>query len=261
MADNTVTLILDDRRVSLAEFAKGVAAFSELVSALAVEVGHGEVDVVLDDLQFSSAIATARVEGGDINVSRVVGAFAEVGATLESHGTQTFGARVQKAVDKVVAINVAKMRFETASRDAVIPLKHGNAIPEQIAHPSTPSLQIVRRRKPAFGGVKGRIETLTRRNGLRFTLYDIHQDKAVSCYFEEGKQDLLRDLWGRLAIVEGIVSRDPVNGRPIAIREVRDITPYAEPSGKRDYQQARGAAPSLSGMSAVDAIRRVRDAD
>jgi hypothetical protein len=258
MADNTVTLVLDGR-VPLSEFAKGVVAFNDLVSALADEVANGAVRWVLDDLQFSSAIATARAEGAPEDISRVVVAYADVGTTLESRATPHYGARVRKAVEKIVDINVERVRFETASRDALIPLRHAIA-PEQGTLAAAPALQVVRGRKPAFGGIKGRIQTLTNRGGLRFTLFDLHQDRAVGCYFEEGKQDQVRDLWGRYAIVEGMISRDPVNGRPLAIREVKEITPLPDPTGRRDFEAAMGAAPSLSGMSAEEAIRRVRDA-
>jgi hypothetical protein len=113
---------------------------------------------------------------------------------------------------------------------------------------------------PAYGAIKGRIQTVTTRGSLRFTLYDIMHDKAVSGYFAEGKQDLIRDLWGHMVMVEGMVTRDPLSGRPLAIRQVRDIEPLPEPSLTFDYMDARGVAPSLNGLSPEEAIRRIRDA-
>jgi hypothetical protein len=101
---------------------------------------------------------------------------------------------------------------------------------------------------------------LTNRGSLRFTLYDLLNDKAVSCYFSEGKQELIRDMWGKLAIVEGIVSRDPINGRPLVIRQVNNLTPLDELGRHFEYQDAMGVAPSLSGLSPEEAIRRIRDA-
>jgi hypothetical protein len=95
---------------------------------------------------------------------------------------------------------------------------------------------------------------------LRFTLFDLFYDKAVSCYFAEGKQELIRDMWGQLAVVEGIISRDPVTGRPLSIRQVNTVMPLAENAAHFDYQEARGVAPSLNGLSPEDAIRRIRDA-
>lgn len=256
MADNTVTLVLDGR-VPLAEFAKGVAAFNELVTALSAEVSHGAVRWYLNDLQYSSALATALGEGPLEEVQRSILAYADVGHTLETGGPLRYGTKVQGASRKLVDIGVERVRFETANTDALV--SAAGKAPAPLAAPAP--LQIVHGRKPAFGGIKGRIQTLTSRGGLRFTLYDIHQDKAVSCYFEEGKQDTVRDLWGRLAIVEGMIARDPVNGRPLAIRHVREIHPLPEPVGRRSFEAALGAAPSLSGMSAEEAIRRVRDAE
>jgi hypothetical protein len=257
--DNTVTLVLDGR-VPLSEFAKGMVGFNELVSALSEEVANGSVGWVLDDLQYSSAIATARGEGSTKDIDRVVLAYADVGKTLEARDGLRYGPKVLRAVEKIVDISVERVRFETASSDALIPLKTGTGFEVNEEKSPSPMLQIVRSRKPAFGGITGRIQTLTSRGGLRFTLFDTHQDKAVSCYFEEGKQDQVRDLWGKMAVVEGMIARDPVNGRPLAIREVREITPLPEPCGRYDFELARGASPSRSGMSATEAIRKVRDA-
>ncbi len=258
MADNTVTLILEGR-VPLAEFARGIAGFNDLVSALSEEIEDGAVQWILDDLQYSSAVATARAEGSSTNVSRVVKAYAAVGAALEAGKELPYGQRVRQAVEKILDIGVERVRMETSVSDALISRRRNGAL--DIRKIELPLLQLVHGRRPALGAVKGRIQTLTSRGGLRFTLFDTNQDKAVSCYFEEGKQNQVRDLWGRLAIVEGVVSRDSSNGRPLAIRQVSRISPLPEPGEKHDFEAAMRAAPSLTGLSAVDAIRRVRDAE
>ena len=111
----------------------------------------------------------------------------------------------------------------------------------------------------AYGAVEGRIETLTRRKGLRFTLYDTLNDKAVSCYLEEGHEVLMRGAWGRRAIVEGWVGRDPVTGRPLTIRRVRHIEILSD-AESGTYRRARGVVPvGADGLSAEDAVRRVRN--
>lgn len=91
----------------------------------------------------------------------------------------------------------------------------------------------------AYGGIQGRVQTLTNRGGLRFHLYDLLNDRSVSCYLEEGQEDIMRDVWGQLAVVEGWVHRDPVTGRPMSIRKVRNVSPVSEVATDR-YREARG---------------------
>lgn len=260
MADNTVTLVLDGD-VSVAEFAKAIANFNELVAALSHEVGDQPIDWLISDLSYSSALASARGLGSTGAVAAAIAAYADVGAALESGTPLRHSSQVVSAASKLVSISdyrIQRVRMETAERESVIPVRKDAALP--VASDDA-SLKIVPKLAPAYGGVQGRIQTLTSRGGLRFTLYDLLNDKAVSCYFEEGKQDKILDMWGKLAVVEGMVSRDPLTGRPLSIRQVSEITPIPEPGGRFDYQDARGVSPSVSGLSAEEAIRRSRDAN
>ena len=112
--------------------------------------------------------------------------------------------------------------------------------------------------KPAYGALAGRIQTLTNRATLRFTLFDDLYDRAVSCYIQEGHEDILRAVWGKRAIVEGLISRDPQSGRPLSIRGVSNIRPIPEENG--DYRKARGILPPPEGADKPeDIIRRMRD--
>ncbi len=113
----------------------------------------------------------------------------------------------------------------------------------------------------AYGAFEGRVQTISNRGGLRFTLFDLLHDKAVSCYLAEGQQDIMADVWGRMAVVEGWVTRDPRTGRPRSVRRVRTVT--AKGDGLPDgWRQARGAVPvPIGALSAEAAIRRIRDAD
>lgn len=83
-------------------------------------------------------------------------------------------------------------------------------------------------------------------------------DKAVSCYLAEGYEEIMRGVWGKIATVEGLVTRDPLSGRPLAVRHITKVTP--KPDRRISYRDARGAAPSLTGLTPEDAIRRLRDA-
>jgi len=261
MADNTTTFVLNGE-VSLDAFAKAISHFNDLMAELSAEA-HASIEWVIQDLQVSSAMATSLGRGISEQVSQVVAAYEDVSTALESGAEILHTEPVRRAATNLVFIEdlrIPSVLMQTATRDAVISPRREPSVYH--GHPFlVPKVEV--KRAPAFGAIRGRIQTLTNRGGLRFTLYDLMHDKAVSCYFAEGKQELIRGMWGKLASVQGIITRDPLSGRPISVRGVTEITPLPElePSHIFDYQQARGCAPSLSGLSPEDAIRKARDAN
>ena len=213
MPDDTVTFALDGD-VQLEEFARTMGRFAELVNALSEEVGSPGLDWVVDDLQVSSAVATVRSSSDTQAAEKVVHAYTAVGSALENHTPVEVSRRVRRAVNKVVSIQdkrVRAVRFETAEKDSVIPMGHGEP-PRLLPAPrskattamegSLGTLAVITP-SPSFGAIQGRIQTLSNRGALRFTVYDLLYDKAVGCYIFEGKEELLRNAWGRLAFVEG----------------------------------------------------------
>jgi hypothetical protein len=252
--NDTVTLALDGD-IDLADFAEAVRRFNALIRALAKEEQATHVRWLVSDLEVSSTIATARgvsengmpadvVEG---EVERVVSGYLRVGLSLK-HGEQIpyspVVAREAEAITKVLNGRVTTVRFETAEAEATIT--------------TLPAARQADLPTPTYGAVEGRVQTLSSRGGLRFTLYDTFHDKAVSCYLVEGYEDVMRDAWGRRAVVEGRVTRDPVTGRPLAARGITriEILPEVKPGSYRDL---RGISPS-PGLSPEEAIRRLRDA-
>ena len=266
MTAQTLTIVLDGE-IALREFARVIGSFYELVSALTFEFGTPDLDWMLDDLQVSSAIATARASNEPESAARVALAFAEVGHALESGLVLSphFSRRVTAAASKVVTISdsrVRSVRFETPARESVIAIKPvGLPALMGLSPMELDSQRLALARPQARGAIKGRIQALSNRGGLRFTLYDLFSDKAVGCYVAEGKEELLRNVWGKLAVVEGLVTRDPLSGRPMTIRQVSNVTLGAEfEPGNRAYEAARGVLPTAHGLSAEDAVRKVRDA-
>lgn len=250
MALDTVTIRLTGDDVPLREFAIAVGKWDALVRALSQEIAHDvRIDWVVADLETSSAIATVRgTSPRESAVEQVVTAYNVVGQALATGGRIPYGPEVSDAARGLTGIldgRVKAIEFETAIAEATI-LAVAQADAKQTNFES------------AYGAVTGRVQTLTNRGSLRFTVYDLLYDRAVSCYLAEGREKIMRDAWGRLAIVEGLVRRDPATGRPLSIRQVQDVTVRQE--GRiMDYLQARGAAPSVTGMSPEQAIRHLRD--
>jgi hypothetical protein len=248
--NDTVTLVLSGE-VTLRDFSIAISRFWGLLSALTSEVvPEAEIEWIIAELSVSSASATARALGTEDSVESTIQAFEQVGIALERSEDIPFSPKVRKeALGLIEIINekIHSIIFETANLDAIVQ--------------RTPGIDTRKLEIPleAYGSVEGRVQTLSSRGGLRFTLYDIHHDKAVSCYLMPGYEEIMRDAWGKLARVEGWIRRDPTSGRSLAVRKVKKVTVLSE-GAKSDYRQARGVAPTASKETPEDLIRRLRDA-
>lgn len=250
MAKDTITLALNGE-VTIHDFASAVSNLEILVYALSEELGVADkVEWIVHDLQTSSAIATIRGETDVIEqAERVVEAYASVGRALQAGNRPDFSERVVRAASEIISIlndRVTSIRFETPDLDVTI-----------AAHLD---LALASTTVKSLGAIEGRVQTLSNRKGLRFNLYDTLHDRAVSCYLQEGKEDLMREVWGKRAIVEGEINRDAITGRPIAMRRISSI--QVLPEGQRgSYLRARGIAPrGLGAPRAEEVIRQLRDA-
>ncbi len=253
MADVTITVALEGEDISLASFVTAVSALDELLGALAAEVaGDSTMTWNVESLEVGSAIATVRgrvVAGSPDGPERVSAAYESVGAALAQRQPIPYSLGVQRPAGRLAALlqdHVVAIRLETPQRDFTIA-----AVPRPVQAP-------ISAMRPGLGAVGGRIETRSQRGKLRFILYDIVDDKAVACYLDQGNEGMVQQLWGRRAIVEGEVRRDPLTGRPTAIRRITAVTPVPE-LGPSDWRDARRALP-WDGIPAEEAIRQVRDA-
>lgn len=244
---DTVTLVLSGE-VTLDAFATAVRRFGGLVSSLSKEVADdAEIEWVVDDLAPGSALATVRGLGEPDQVGRVVEAYERVGQSLEEHQPPPYSrdvVREAEGLTKILNGRIDFIRLETASRDAVVRRR-----PKIESEPSSVE---------AYGAVQGQIDTLARRRGLRFTLYDSVFDRAVSCYLETDQEDLMRYAWGKRALVEGWVKRDAETGRPLTVRKIQNVEVLDESNGGT-FRDARGAIPPNSEASPEEIIRRVRN--
>ncbi len=259
MAGDTVTLVLSGE-IMLTDFTRAVSGLQRLVRSLSAEVSPGaKVRWIVDSLEAGSTIATIRGVASDGDgsaaIERIAQAYIEVGEALARHEPMSFSLKVQRQAHGLTAVlkrSVESIRFETADGDATIT--------QEAVTAGRPAEVRALGERGAYGAVEGRVQTLSNRGGLRFTLYDSLDDHAVSCYLVEGHEDVMRDAWGRRAIVEGWVSHDPVTGRPQTIRRVQavQVLPETKHGGYRD---ARGAVPVESQeLRPEAAIRRLRDA-
>ena len=264
MAPDTITLMLEGE-VSLEAFATALKSLSSLVNALTIEEGGG-IEWTVEDLQPGSALATVKGRSSrPERVERVVRDYNSVGRALQENIQIQRGPQVSRPalkLGRLVGNGVRRIRFETSEETTVISKRPSSrrrqAPPLEIATVEIATVQgSGTSMSVALGAVEGEVQTLTKRNTLRFTLYDVLSDRAVSCYLQEGQEDIMREVWGKQALVEGRVSRDPTDGHPIAVRQVRKVTPLVK---QGDYTLARAILPLALGTELPEErIRRLRD--
>jgi hypothetical protein len=235
MPDRTLTLSLHGD-VSLRTFAKAMQHFRGIVEGLTEELApEAELQWIIDDLQAGSATATVRAVGDEEAAGPVSVAYVGVGRSL-ARGEPITHLRVVKdeaaALTGILDGEVDYLRFENPEEEATVSAIH--AVRLLALEPAIEEVCA------AHGGVMGRVQTLSNRGGLRFTLYDTLYDKAVNCYLTEGQEEIMRDVWGQAAVVEGMVTRDPVVGRPVSVRRIGRVTPVSQVAPDA-YRLARGA--------------------
>jgi hypothetical protein len=250
MTVNTLTLALGGE-VPLDLFSQTIRHFQHLIELLSKEMGEGvAITWTVDELSAGSAVITIRGEAADPGVVERVGrAYTIIGQSLEEGKPIPYGPSVARAAENITKVlngKITSIQFEAGSEVATVTA--GVSV-EQAAGLIG-----------AFGSIEGRIETLTHRSWLGFTLYDFLNDRAIRCHLAPDQADSVREAWGRRAIVRGWVRRDPISGRPVAITPVHSIEVVPEVE-RGSYRRARGVAPAGPGEPSPEvAIRRLRDA-
>ena len=250
MSETSLTITLGGN-VPLDLFAETMQRFRRLIDLLSVEVSRdADITWIVDELSAGSTIVAIRGEAEQPEaVERVGRAYNVVGHALEKRQVIPYSpqiAQVAESITQVLNGQITSIQFEALSVVATVT----SGVPVE---------QVVGL-LGAWGSVEGRVETLTSRRRLGFTLYDSLNDKAVNCHLTDEQADLARPAWGRRVIVQGWVRRDQTSGRPVSIDPVRsiEVLPEVEPGS---YRRARGVAPARPGQPMPEVtIRRLRDA-
>ena len=245
MPHDTITFELGGR-VAIDKFNDGIALLQRLVTALSQNRG---VTWFVEDLQTGSTITTLRGEANDLGiVEQIVRDYAEVGSALERREAPPYSPQVNQAARAIqsFAESIEYVRFETPEADYTI---RGNG--------RVPQDRVL---WTSLGAVAGRVQTLSNRGTLRFTLYDTVHDRAISCYLQQGQEELMREAWGRRVAVSGTISRARPLGRPVAVRNILGID-ILEDIAKGSYRHAGGAVLWQEGdKTPEEVIRDLRDA-
>jgi len=247
--NDTVTLAVSGE-VSLDDFKMIVERFASLIDAISAEVAKEKPDWIVDYLDAGSATLTFVGQAHDqAEVDRVVAAYAKVGRSLAEEKPVPFSPQVERAARQITGVldgRITSVRFETADETATVVSPSVTAQGRKLLH--------------AYGAIEGRIQTLSSRGGLRFVLYDSLFGRAVYCYLDPGREEMMRGAWDRRATVEGWVSREPVTGRPVSVRHVSRVE-LIDDIPRGSYRRARGVVPARpNDPPPEDGIRVLRDA-
>lgn len=253
MADDLVTLRLDGD-VTIEKLSEAFARFSAVLDALHESRG-ANVRWVLAGLDYGSAAATAQAVPLDSDAERHIPLMCDdylrVARQVAS-GDLDSECPLLRVVHELteMADESNPVVFETGDDEVIFvaPAATLAGISKAETQPQTTK---------SLGAVRGRVEMLSQRNTLRFSMYELVSDRSVSCYPHPDYRDVMREAWGHVADVTGTVTRDAATGRPLSIRRVTrvDVVDEGAPDG---YLRARGALRSAE--PAERAVRRMRDA-
>ncbi|CAN5426834.1 hypothetical protein BH11ARM1_BH11ARM1_14280 [soil metagenome] len=183
-----------------------------------------------------------------------IDAFEETGRALQERKPVPYFSAASYASSILSVLNgpITSAVFQTDDAESEV---GESSSPEMLA------IEVENRSGPiqqAFGALRGRVQAMTNRHGNRFTIYELITDRAVACYYDPSREGEVVAAYGKVAIIEGWIRRNPLTGLPTSIRGITKILAFDAVS-RSDYQRARGAAPSHSEISPEAAIRRVRD--
>jgi hypothetical protein len=252
MSLDTITLALDGD-IPLDEFARGLSLFNTLIRELTIEIGRDiQVSWSVESLEAGSAITTIKGDSERIDVvDEIVHAYLNVGRALQLHEPIPYSDKVAqpaRELTKLLNGHIKSVRFENPDEDVII---DSHYTPATRPAPLAPV--------KANGIVRGIVETLSRRRGIRFALYDVLFGRPVNCYLPEGEESRVKEFWGQLVVVSGIVTRNPKTGYAYNVRRITDIR-SAESSEPGSYKLARGVFKLKQGETSEGAIRASRDA-
>jgi len=261
MNKDTITFVLNGK-VLLEDLSTALFGFKELIGNLQKKHAKNiNIEWEVEDLESHSAKACIRgiseLEEGIFAIDKIVKDYDDVAKKVSTGKIRELPKRIQKSVEKITSVingRIPSITFETDESDYVV---HDKQLYEDrgegnLVYLSFPS--------ESYGAITGRVQALNREGQFRFTLYENTTQKAVSCYLKPDYEEKMREIWGKIAIVEGLVRRDPLTGTPTSIRNVNNITQISELK-PGEWREAIGCAPNLlKNESPEEFIRRIRNA-
>ena len=249
MAKDTITFILHGD-VPLELFSEAIDRWSKLVDVLSKEIGErADIEWEIAKLQSSNPTVTIRGHSPDMPaVEKVVMAQRIVWQALEKKEPIPYSDAVSsraRAITNVLNGKITHIEIKTEDSSSIV--EESFSIGEDDD------------RDFSFGTVTGYVETITKHNKLRFTIYDLIFNRAVFCQFTDEQKERVHSIWEKRVRIAGKIFRDSQSGRPIEIRDVTKIE-LLDDSPPGSFEAASGVIPWRPGDELPeDVIRRIRN--
>jgi len=254
--ENELTLQIEGHP-DITEFTSFVSSSSGLIKALTTAViprpqKHKKVRWFPTRASINGATSVsyeAKTENHS-NFARIEEAFFQVGEALRKGEDIPYTHMVAKSAQKLRKIvsdegNVRSLVFLNREKETIVKSNYQKDDKTSVA--------------TSYDEVRGQIETISSRKGLRFILYDTHFDKAVTCYLDNHEDTIdLTKYFDKEVRVMGLVTRDLENDQPIKIRSIQEITIVERP--RYNWREASGIIQFPSDMTPESFIRSLRDA-
>lgn len=273
MPNDQISLVLDGD-VYIEDLSTAVTAWCEVMRSLTQQVDpSGKIQWALEDVSAGSFFGTLKAVYRTAElpaVEEISRRFTRFGRDIRHGNVGGYSPQMRtaaKSISSVIGDRIRLVRFETEPEDTEIFKEPVPILPEDIPDSaikkSIAGFAGTARKieRGSYSAIRGRVQSISKGAGLRFTLYESHTDRPVSCYVLPGKEELMREAWGNMAVVEGIVRRDPATGLPMTIRQVDSIR-VLPTTNRQGWREAIGCAPARRGEQSPEAaIRRLRDAE
>lgn len=251
MAEDITLKLSLSGNVTLPLLSEAIRGLSDLVAAVDKEFGVTDATWAVEELHAGGA--TAMLRGTSTQREALTNAAVAIIRTTEL---------VAQGLDEAVPDRTARSaRRLTSVVNGSIPSLSLQAGDEIVTVTAGPDQMAERQRQVSSSGrLVGIVQTLSQARGLHFRMTEELSGRSVAGNFHSDLSEEMREVWGKRATVEGIVTRDARTGLPLAIMDVRKVAPVPEfqPGA---FQQARGVLEfSPDGEPAEVLIRRLRDA-
>lgn len=260
MITKSYTIQLDGT-VTLDRFTSAIDAWRTALVDISKEVGQQHVlGIYIEDLVAGSALVTSSVTfDAEESAMQFTSRFTEVGSRARGENVVDFPRSLEKAsslLRSVAAIDPAGLTLASEVADILIipmddPSTGSIAIGETGA--SSPSVE-------TYGAIRGRLQSVSSRSGLKLVLYDDFFDKGVRCSLTKEQHETVRELWDKHVIVEGLVRRDRITGRPLSISNIWNIQEDERNPNSLAWLNAYGVLAGVEAeIPSEENIRKVRN--
>lgn len=260
MITKSYTLQLDGI-VTLDRFASAIDAWNTALVDISKEVGQEHVlGIYIEDLTSGSALVTSSIMfDAEEPAQQFTSDFTKVGTKARGENVLAFPKSLLEAANRLRSVATADPNGITIASDIVDILifptmdRETESIVSGEKSASSPSVE-------AFGALSGKLQSVSSRSGLKVVLYDDLFDKAVRCSLTKERHETVRELWDKHVVVEGLIRRDRITGRPLSVSDIWHIREDVRDPTSQAWLRAFGVLAGVEpDVPVEESIRKVRN--